>query len=135
MSKERIEYIEATMVTRTAALVIDIAIGVVITVISHFGTLLEYEILWSNILPFDLEPFLLSYGVIFWFIILFPLYHILVSALLDGQTVGKLLFGIRVVTSENQSTKKAFKLHLRRFFFLKQGTKVVKEYDPGVSGL
>ncbi len=135
MSKERIEYIEASISIRILALLIDAAIGFGIAIISHFGAILEYDILWSKIDPFDLKPFLLDYGLIFWFVILFPVYHILISALLNGQSIGKLLLGLRVVTTENESTKRAFMLHLRRFFFLKRGSKVVKEYDPGVSGL
>ncbi|MFW9777625.1 MAG: RDD family protein [Candidatus Heimdallarchaeota archaeon] len=135
MSKERIELIEASMMNRILALAIDAMIGIVIAIISHYGAIWEYDILWSKILPFDLKPFLLDYGIILWFVIFFPIYHIFVSGLLDGQSIGKLVLGLRVVTTENESTKRAFLLHLRRFFFLKQGTKVVKEYDPGIVGL
>ncbi|MFW9853421.1 MAG: RDD family protein [Candidatus Thorarchaeota archaeon] len=135
MSKERIELIEASMTNRIFALVIDAVIGIVIAIISHYGAIWEYDILWSKILPFDLKPFLLDYGIILWFVIFFPIYHILVSGILDGQSIGKLVLGLRVVTTENKSTKRAFLLHFRRFFLLKQGTKVVKEYDPGITGL
>ena len=64
-----------------------------------------------------------------WFIVFFPLYHIICSTFTDGQTLGKILLGIRVVTDQNESTKRKFRLHFKRFFFLKAGTKVVKEIE------
>jgi uncharacterized RDD family membrane protein YckC len=133
MSQERIEYIEATFIVRLIALIIDLIVGVGIAIFSQWGAELEYEILWSKIFPFlgDMLP----YTVYIWFILFFPLYHIICSSLTNGQTLGKLLMGIRVVTDQNESTKRKFKLHFKRFFFLKGGTKVVKEIDPSVRGL
>ena len=133
MSSERIEYIEATFIVRLIALIIDLIVGVGIAIFSQWGAELEYEILWSKIFPFLGD--MLSYTVYIWFILFFPLYHIICSSLTNGQTLGKLLMGIRVVTDQNESTKRKFKLHFRRFFFLKGGTKVVKEIDPSVKGL
>lgn len=133
MSSERIEYIEATFIIRLIALIIDLIVGVGIAIFSQWGAELEYEILWSKIFPFLGD--MLSYTVYIWFILFFPLYHIICSSLTNGQTLGKLLMGIRVVTDQNESTKRKFKLHFRRFFFLKGGTKVVKEIDPSVKGL
>ena len=132
MSKERIEYKDAPMILRLVALVIDLIIGVGIALFMQWGTLLEYDLIWSKL--FNLDA-ILPYLIVIWFIIFFPVYHILVSSLTDGQSIGKLILGIKVVTEDNKSTKKEFKLHLKRFFFLKEGTKVVKEYDPGVKGL
>lgn len=136
MSKERISYKEVSIIFRLVALVIDIVVGIILAFLLQFGALLEWDLLWTAILPnaAELEPFL-DYLVIVWFIIFFPVYHFLISALTDGQTVGKMILGIKVVTVENESTKRQFKLHLRRFFFMKGGTKVVKEIDPGVAGL
>jgi len=136
MSKERISYKEVSIVLRFAALIIDIIVGIFLAILIQFGALLEWDILWTAILPNadELEPFL-DYLIIVWFIIFFPIYHFLMSALTDGQTVGKMFFGMKVVTTENESTRRKFRLHLRRFFFMKAGTKVVKEVDPGVSGL
>jgi uncharacterized RDD family membrane protein YckC len=133
VSKERIEYRSATFITRLIALLIDLAVGVGIAIFCQLGAELEYEILWSKIFPAlgDMLP----YTVYIWFIIFFPLYHILCSGFTDGQTLGKLLLGIRVVTDQNESTKRKFRLHFKRFFFLKGGTKVVKEIDPSVTGL
>jgi hypothetical protein len=54
------------------------------------------------------------------------------SSLTNGQSAGKLILGLRVVTDSNESTKKMFTLHFKRFFFLRAGTKVVKEIDPSV---
>ncbi|MHA1215111.1 MAG: RDD family protein [Candidatus Hodarchaeales archaeon] len=132
MSKERLEYKEVSLAIRLIALVIDVVIGVFIAIFMQWGTLLEYDLIWSKI--FDLET-ILPYLPILWFIIFFPMYHILCSSFTDGQTVGKMLLKIKVVTEDNNSTKKAFKLHFKRFFFIREGTKVVKEYDPGVKGL
>ncbi|MHA1974657.1 MAG: RDD family protein, partial [Candidatus Hodarchaeales archaeon] len=128
----RIEYKEVGLAIRLIALVIDVVIGAFIAIFMQWGTLLEYDLLWSKL--FNLEA-ILPYLVYLWFIIFFPVYHILCSSFTDGQTVGKMLLKIKVVTIDNNSTKRAFKLHLKRFFFIREGTKVVREYDPGVKGL
>ncbi len=135
MSKERIKYVELPFLSlqRLLAGLIDVLVGIIIAILCDFGAKLEYELIWKNIFPFleDLLPIL----VIVWFIIFFPLYYFLSSSFTDGQTIGKMLLKIRVVTSDNHSTKKQFKLHLKRTFLMKAGTKVVKEIDPGVKGL
>ena len=105
----------------------------ILAVISKIGFDLEYQLLWKNIFG-DLQidnP--LWYLV--WFIIELPLYYWLVSSLTDGQTLGKILTGLRVVKDDNSSTKREWMLHLKRTFFIKSGTKVVKEKDPEVKGL
>ncbi len=132
MSMTRIEYKDATLPVRLIAFVIDLIIGVGIAFAVEFGWLLEYDIFWKSLLSLEGDPQSL---VILWFVISFPLYHILCSSLTNGQSVGKLLLGIRVVTDSNESTKRKFRLHAKRFFFLRGGTKVVKEIDPSVKGL
>ncbi|MHA1236536.1 MAG: RDD family protein [Candidatus Hodarchaeales archaeon] len=132
MSMTRIEYKDATLPVRLIALVIDLIIGVGIAFMMEFGWLLEYDIFWKPVFSLEGEPQSL---VILMFVIFFPIYHILFSSLTNGQSAGKLILGIRVVTDTNESTKRKFVLHAKRFFFLRGGTKVVKEIDPSVKGL
>ncbi|MHA2054527.1 MAG: RDD family protein [Candidatus Hodarchaeales archaeon] len=132
MSMKRIEYEDAPMVLRLIALIIDIIIGVIIAFLVDLGWVFEYDIFWSKILNLEGEAASL---VVLWFVISFPIYHILMSSLTNGQSGGKLLLGIRVVTETNESTKRMFMLHFKRFFFMRTGTKVVKEVDPTVKGL
>ena len=132
MSMKRIEYEDASIVLRLIALINDIIIGVIIAFLMDFGWVWEYDIFWSKILNLEGEAVSL---VVLWFVIGFPIYHILMSSLTNGQSVGKLLLGIRVVTEANESTKRKFMLHFKRFFFIRTGTKVVKEIDPTVKGL
>ena len=133
MSKDRIEYKTASFVLRLVALIIDLLVGVIIAFIGYLGIVLEYELIWKNLGLFDETAFLPI--TIVWGIIGFGLYYVLASSLTDGQTVGKILIGIRVVTDTNESTKRAFKLHLKRLLFIRGGTRVVKEKDPEVKGL
>ncbi|MHA1941528.1 MAG: RDD family protein [Candidatus Hodarchaeales archaeon] len=126
MSMKRIEYEDAPMVLRLIALIIDIIIGVIIAFLVDLGWIFEYDIFWSKILNLEGEAASL---VVLWFVICFPIYHILMSSLTNGQSGGKLLLGIRVVTKTNESTKRMFMLHFKRFFFMRTGTKVVKEVD------
>ena len=85
-----------------------------------------------------LDESMLALLPIFGFMDLFPLYYIGVHALFNGQTIGKKLLGIRVVTNDNQSTgfreqrAKAFLIHIKRFFLLRRGTNVIREIDPPV---
>jgi uncharacterized RDD family membrane protein YckC len=129
---KRIEYEDATIVLRLIALLIDIVIGVILAFLVDIGWTLEYDIFWAKL--FSLEGEAMSL-VVLWFIIAFPVYHILMSSLMNGQSAGKLILGIRVVTDSNGSTKRMFNLHFKRFFFMRAGTKVVKEVDPSVKGL
>ena len=133
MSKDRIEYSEVSPILRLVAFFIDLLVGIGIAIFGYFGISLEYEILWKNIGLFDETMFLPI--TIIWGVVGFIAYYVLASGFTNGQTLGKLILGIRVVTGSNESTKKAFKLHLKRLFFLKAGTKVVKEKDPTVKGL
>lgn len=128
----RIEYKDATLPVRLIALVIDLIVGVGIAFMMEFGWLLEYDIFWKSLLSLEGEAQSL---IILWFVLSFPLYYIVSSSLTNGQSAGKLILGIRVVTDTNESTKRNFKLHAKRFFFLRGGTKVVKEIDPSVKGL
>ena len=132
MSVTRIEYKDVSLLIRLVALAIDLVVGVGLAIFMEFGWFLEYDIFWKSFFNLEGEPQSL---IILWFILAFPLYHILCSSLTNGQSVGKLILGIRVVTDTNESTKKKFKLHAKRFFFLRGGTKVVKEIDPSVKGL
>ena len=136
MSNERIKFVDAPMITRLISLFIDLVVGVIIGIFCQFGMELEWDILWSKILPasMDFEGLIPYFGIAS-FIVLFPVYFILTSNFTNGQTIGKKIMNIRVVTEDQQSTKRNFKLHLRRFFFMKAGTKVIKEEDPGVKGL
>ena len=133
MSKDRIEYKTASFVLRLVALIIDLLVGVIIAFIGYLGIVLEYELIWKNLGLFDETAFLPI--TIVWGIIGFGLYYVLASSFTDGQTVGKILIGIRVVTDNNESTKRGFRLHLKRLLFIRGGTKVVKEKDPEVKGL
>ena len=132
MSMKRIEFEDASIVLRLVALGIDIVIGVILAFLVDIGWTLEYDLFWSKL--FNLEGEAMSL-VVLWFVISFPIYHILMSSLTNGQSAGKLILGIRVVTDSNESTKRMFTLHFKRFFFLRAGTKVVKEIDPSVKGL
>jgi uncharacterized RDD family membrane protein YckC len=138
MSKERIEYNLAPTSTRFVALIIDLIVGLVIDFFSYFGMELEYEILWSKLNLFNRD--IIPYAVIVWFFIGTGIYYILMSSFTDGQTVGKMLTGIRVVSDDNESFKplkltQRLKIHTKRLIFLRGGTKVVKEKDPEVTGL
>ena len=132
MSMKRIEYEDASIVLRLFALLIDIVIGVILAFVFELGWKMEYDIFWKKL--FNLEGEAMSL-VVLWFVVAFPVYHILMSSLTNGQSAGKLILGIRVVTDSNESTKRMFILHFKRFFFLRSGTKVVKEIDPSVKGL
>ena len=134
MSTERIQYNTAPLPSRIIAMIIDIVMVLIIALICYFGALLENELIWKDLFNDALH---LDYTIwiLIWFILVYPLYFVLTSALTDGQTLGKLLIGIRVMTEDNESTKRAFKLHFKRFFLMKKGTRVVKETDPGVKGL
>ncbi len=138
MSKERIEYNPAPMSSRLIALIIDLVIAVVIDLISYVGMQFEHEIIYS---AFDIYyKDLIPYIAIVWFFIGFAIYYVLVSGFTDGQTLGKILTGIRVVSDDNESFKslkltQRLKIHTKRLVFLRSGTKVVKEKDPEVTGL
>lgn len=138
MSKERIEYNTAPMSSRLIALIIDLIVAVVIDLISYVGMELEHEIIYRafDFYYRDLIPYL----VLVWYFIGFAIYYVLVSGFTDGQTLGKILTGIRVVSDDNESFKtlsiaQRLKIHTKRLIFLRSGTKVVKEQDPEVTGL
>ncbi|MHA1989576.1 MAG: RDD family protein [Candidatus Hodarchaeales archaeon] len=133
MSTDRIEYNDAPFSLRIVAILIDIVLVLVLAVISQFGFSLEYELFWKTFVgEFDINS---PFWYLFWFVIELPLYFWLVSSLTDGQTLGKMINGIRVVNDDNSSTKREWMLHLKRTFQMRGGTKVVKEKDPEVKGL
>lgn len=133
MSTERIEYNNASPTLRVGAIVIDLILVAILGVLSHFGFQLEYELFWKSFVgEFDINTPLWS---LLFFIIELPIYYWLVSSLTDGQTLGKILTGLRVVKDDNSSTKREWMLHLKGAFFIRNGTKVVKEKDPEVKGL
>jgi uncharacterized RDD family membrane protein YckC len=136
MSTERIEYNIAPSTLRLVAILIDIVLVLIIAIVAQFGFSLEYELFWRTLVgEFDINS---PYWYVFWFIIGLPLYFWLVPSITDGQTVGKIFTGIRVMTLSNDdftSTKRKWKLHLKRTFQMRSGTKVVKEKDPEVKGL
>lgn len=133
MSKERIEYQEVSIVMRLIALILDIIVGIGIGLFGYVGIEMEYDLLWSklNLFSRDIIPAI----TVIWTIVGFIGYYVIASGFTDGQTLGKLLLGFRVVTDDFQSTKRMFNLHLKRAFFMRKGTKVVKEKDPEVKGL
>ncbi|MFW9995761.1 MAG: RDD family protein [Candidatus Odinarchaeota archaeon] len=134
MSKERIIYQNAPLLLRVSALIVDTIVVLIIAVICYFGSLIDNEMVVKP-LGFGWLQFENPLWTIVWFIICYPIYYIFASGITDGQTLGKFLTGIRVLKEDNSSTKKAWKLHLKRFFLIRGGTKVVKETDPGVKGL
>lgn len=135
MSKERIQYIDASIIKRLSAIIIDTIIVVIIAIFFQFGFELEYELFWEKLLNLEYTIDELRFLIVFWFIISYPLYYFLMSALTDGQTAGKMLFKLKVVLDDNSSTKRMFKLHFKRFFFLKSGTKVITEHDEAIEEL
>ena len=134
MSTERIEYHIAPLSLRIVAILIDIVLIIILAVVTQFGFQLEYDIFWNGVLGLELNLQEVFWYVL-WFIIEFPLYLWLVSSLTEGQTFGKMLTGIHVITDDNKSTKRKWMLHLKRTFQMRSGTKVVKQEDPGVKGL
>ena len=132
MSTERIEYMDASMGLRLVAIIIDIIIAIILAVLCQFGWSLEYDLIWKSLIDLSVsDPF----WPVLWFIVLLPVYYWLCSSVTDGQTVGKMILGIRVVLDDNSSTKRMWILHLKRTFFMRGGTKVVKQKDPEVKGL
>ena len=132
MSTERIEYTNASIGVRLLAIIIDIIIAIILAVLCQFGWSLEYDLIWKSLIDLSVsDPF----WPVLWFIIMLPLYYWLASSVTDGQTVGKIILGIRVVLDDNSSTKRMWGLHLKRTFFMRGGTKVVQQKDPEVKGL
>lgn len=138
MSKERIEYNTAPMSSRLIALIIDLVVAVVIDIIMWVGIELEHEIIYRTFDWYYREW--IPYIVLVMYFVGFAIYYVLASGFTDGQTVGKILTGIRVVSEDNESFKslkltQRLKIHTKRLVFLRGGTKVVKEKDPEVTGL
>ncbi|MHA2033367.1 MAG: hypothetical protein ACW99Q_28685, partial [Candidatus Kariarchaeaceae archaeon] len=77
----RIEYKNASLPIRLIALVVDLIIGVGLAFGMEFGWFLEYDIFWKPVFSLEGEPQSL---IILWFVLIFPLYHILCSSLTNG---------------------------------------------------
>ncbi|MFX1252530.1 MAG: RDD family protein [Promethearchaeota archaeon] len=139
MSRERIIFQKVSRWWRLLAFFIDIVIVVILAFTLKEAIMAEYEMFLKNIIPLDES--MLALLPIFGFMDLFPLYYIGMHALFNGQTIGKKLLGIRVVTNDNQSTgfrekrARAFLIHIKRFFLLRRGTTVIREIDPPVPEL
>lgn len=138
MSKERIEYNTAPMSSRLIALIVDLIVAVVIDIIMYFGIELEHEIIYRAF-DFYYRDMIPSIVFVMYFIG-FAVYFVLASSFTDGQTLGKVLTGIRVVSGDNESFRalkltQRLKIHTKRLILLRSGTKVVKEKDPEVFGL
>jgi uncharacterized RDD family membrane protein YckC len=135
MSSERIRYENSPFGIRLIALVIDLIAVVVLAVIFTFLGQIDWWFL-QQILSLDIE-YIEVIAIIFVFMVVFSLllYFIFIPSFTDGQTIGKLIFGIHVVNDDNSSTKRQFVTHLKRLFFMRGGTKVVKVVDERPKGL
>ncbi|MHA2304023.1 MAG: RDD family protein [Candidatus Hodarchaeales archaeon] len=138
MSKERIEYNTAPMSSRLIAFIVDLIVAVVIDIIMWVGIELEHEIIYRTFDWYYREW--IPYIVLVMYFVGLAAYYVLMSSLTDGQTLGKILTGIRVLSDDNESFKalkltQRLKIHTKRLILLRSGTKVVKEKDPEVTGL
>ncbi len=135
MSTERIKYEISPMAPRLIALVIDLIIVLILAVIFTFLGQIDWFFL-QQMLSLDVEYTEVLLPV-FVLMIVFSLlvYFILVPSFTNGQTVGKMIMGLNVVYDDNSSTKRKFGTHLKRLFFMRGGTKVVKIVDKRPEGL
>ncbi|MFX0093906.1 MAG: RDD family protein [Candidatus Hodarchaeota archaeon] len=139
MSRERIIFQVVSRWWRLLAFLIDIGIIAILALVFSEGLMMEYDMFLKNIMPLD--EAMLTYLPILGFMDLFPLYYIGLHAVTNGQTVGKKLLGIRVMTNDNQNTgykeqgRRAFFIHFKRLILLRRGTKVIREVDPPVPEL
>jgi len=120
MSKERIEYNNAPMSFRLIALAIDLVVGLVLDILIYFGAELEYELFWSKLNLFSRE--MIPPLIFVCYFLATGAYYILASSLTDGQTFGKMITGIRVVSDNNESFKplkltQRLKIHTKIFYF------------------
>lgn len=135
MSEDRLKYKTSPIGPRLIALVIDLVIVVILAVIFTFLGTIDWwvieQIFNTGIEYVEIVP------IVFVFMIIFSLllYFIVVPSLTEGQTVGKIVMGLNVVYDDNSSTKKKFGTHIKRLFFMRQGTKVVKIVDERPEGL
>ncbi|MFW9906748.1 MAG: RDD family protein [Candidatus Thorarchaeota archaeon] len=136
MTTERIKYEISPTGPRIIALIIDLIIVALITVFCQWGVELEWNMFWKPILFPDIE-FVEIYWLMLLLMLIFSLllYFILVPSFTNGQTVGKMIMGLYVVYDDNSSTKRKFVTHIKRLFFMRGGTKVVKVSDKRPEGL
>jgi hypothetical protein len=137
MSEKRIKYETSPVGPRLIALVIDFVIPIpILTLILQWGVSLEWELFWKRFIFVDVEfSEVALILLVLMFILSILVYFIVVPSLTDGQTLGKIVMGLNVVYDDNSSTKKKFITHIKRLFFMRQGTKVVKIVDERPEGL
>jgi uncharacterized RDD family membrane protein YckC len=135
MSTERIKYEISPMTPRLIALIIDLVVVLILAAIFTFLGQIDWFFL-QQMLSLDVEYTEVLLPV-FIFMIVFSIlvYFILVPSFTNGQTVGKMIMGLNVVYDDNSSTKRKFGTHLKRLFFMRGGTKVVKVVDERPEGL
>ena len=135
MSTERINYEVSPIGPRLIALVIDIVVVMILAVIFTFLGQIDWWFL-QQLFSLDVEYIEVVPSVLILMVIVSLLvYFIIVPSLTDGQTIGKLIMGLHVVYDDNSSTKRKFKTHTKRLFFMRGGTKVVKVVDVRPEGL
>ncbi len=135
MSTERINYEISPSGPRVIALVIDFVGVVILAVIFTFLAQIDWWFL-QQMISLDVE-YIEVVPIVFVSMVFVSLlvYFILVPSFTNGQTIGKLLMGLHVVYDDNSSTKRKFKTHTKRLFFMRGGTKVVKIIDVRPEGL
>ena len=135
MSTERINYEISPIGPRLIALVIDLVVVLILAVIFTFLGQIDWFVL-QQIFSIDVE-YIEVVTIVFIFMVLFSLlvYFIVIPSLTDGQTIGKIIMGLHVVNEDNSSTKRKFRTHTKRLFFIRKGTKVVKIVDERPKGL
>ncbi len=135
MSTERINYEISPSGPRVIALVIDFVVVVILAVIFTFLAQIDWWFL-QQMISLDVE-YIEVVPIVFVSMVFVSLlvYFILVPSFTNGQTIGKLLMGLHVVYDDNSSTKRKFKTHTKRLFFMRGGTKVVKIIDVRPEGL
>lgn len=136
MSEKRLIYETSPVGPRFIALLIDFVVIVILAVIFLFLASIEWELFWKPMVFGDVEFSEVAIILLIICLIMSILaYFIVVPSLTDGQTVGKIVMGLHVVYDDNSSTKKKFVTHIKRLFFIRQGTKVVKVVDERPEGL
>lgn len=137
MSTERIKYETTPFVPRLIAFVIDLVVVIILAVIFTFLGQIDWFVMQQLFSDFEDVAYTEVILPVFVLMIIFSLlvYFILVPSFTNGQTVGKLIMGLNVVYDDNSSTKRKFGTHLKRLFFMRGGTKVVKVVDERPKGL
>ena len=137
MSTERIKYETSSMAPRLIALIIDLVVVIILALIFTFLGQIDWFVMQQLLPTFEDVAYTEVLLPVFVFMIVFSIfvYFILVPSFTNGQTVGKMIMGLNVVFDDNSSTKRKFGTHLKRLFFMRGGTKVVKIVDERPEGL